>query len=342
LRQLTTGELSKGFVAAWSIAVLVAGCDSGEAPLAIGPRPRLVDYQPRAGVGIDCDPADAGCGHPVNRPLSFRLDRWLLPNTATRQSLRLSAVASDIYVQLQPHYDLVTRTVDFYPQWNWDVDYIYDLRLYGVTPGDTDWGFRSYDGLLLDPIGIPSHILFRVGSDDGQSSVAPKYPTCRDALRAFADAGCTASNCHSAPGACTKDACQDLPRAGLALDSASGLADAIGRVAHATDRNGMSGVATINSERFGLNLPVIEAGEPAMGLLAYRMLLGRNAYRDRSGEFGVPPPSAEELERARSWFGVMDEMPPTDVGWPAGTSPIELTRLILQWIEHGAATSDCQ
>jgi hypothetical protein len=320
------------------LQALLLGCDAGEAPLALGPRPRIIDYQPRPGEGLDCAPTQAGCGFALNRPLRFVLDRWLLPSTATRQSIRVGPVGTNGGVFWEPNYDLVTRTVTYRPIEGWDEGFIYDLQLFDPTTPNDGWGFRSYDGQLLDPKGLLPHILFRVAPPIQEVPVAPVHTTCGDALRAFAAAGCTASSCHRSAKSCTSSRC---PRAGLALDAAEGLSAAIGRVARATDRGAESGVAATMPERFGVNMAIIAAGEPSFSLLLYRMLLGRDAYRDRDRHFAVTPPSTEELERARSWFGVMSEMPPPEVGWPPAASPVELVNTIQRWIWDGAATSDC-
>jgi hypothetical protein len=318
---------------------LLVGCDAGEAPLALGPRPRIQSYQPKSGEGLDCDPTQAGCGFPLNRPLAFAFDRWLLPSTATRQSIRVGLVATNYTVFFEPMYDLITRTVGYRPTGGWDEGFVFDLQLYDSTTPEAEWGFRSYDGLLLDPTGLPEHILFRVGAPRSDLP-APRtvHTACRDALQAFAGAGCSASNCHRSYPTVSP---QKWPRAGLALDSGEGLTAAIGRVARATDRGAESGASATSSERFGVNLPLISAGEPSLSLAMYRMLLGRDAFHDQDGSYVVRPPAAEELERARSWFGVMGEMPPREVGWSSDASPIDIVNTIQNWIWDGATTTDC-
>jgi len=319
--------------------VLVA-CDAGDPPLSLGPRPRIIHYQPQSGVGLDCVPGETGCGFPANQPLVFELDRWLLPSTATRQSIQVNALGTDGLVHWEPYYDLVTRTVTYRPGGGWAEGYLYDLKLFDSSLGEQGWGFRSYDGQLLNPIGIPEHVLFLVGPSIEQSVAAVSHTPCREALRAFAAAGCSSANCHRAPVE-GNSVGSKVPCAGLALDSADGLAESIGRVARATDRGGLSGVSSVMPERFGFNMAVIKAGEPSLSLLAYRMLLGRDAYRRKDGELAVPPPSNEELQRTTNWFGVTGPMPPVDVGWPKDASPIDLVNTIQQWIQSGAPTDDC-
>lgn len=323
------------------VAVLAAsGCDVGDAPLAAGPRPRLLTYEPQHNLGLTCEANQASCGFPVNRPLRFEFDRWLHPATADRSAIRVAFLGTDIFVHWDPVYDVVSRSVTYSPEWNWDQGYVFDLQLYG-SKEDT-WGFQSYDELPLDRTGIPEHILFRVGAPEPRVQVAAIHTACRDALRAFAAAGCTASNCHRSTSACDQGRCRTTPRAGLALDSGAGLLDSLGRLANVTDRAAQSGVVALGVERFGFNMPLIEPGESSLSFLLYRMLLGRDAYRNQAGEFVVRPPTSDELTRARSWFGVTGEMPPKEVGWPRGVSPIELVRTIQDWVEDGATTADCE
>ncbi len=325
----------------WVLMAILVGCDAGEAPLSIGPRPRIVSYQPQSGEGLDCDPSERGCGFASNRELSFVLDRWLLPSSAARQSIRVSVLGTNGLVFWEPDYDVVTRTVTYRPRSGWDAGYLYDLQLYEPTQSEAGWGFRSYDNQLLDPSGLPEHILFLVGPPLEQAVVTATHTTCRDALMALASAGCSAKNCHGTPVGGATASGSELPCAGFALDSAEGLSAAIGRVARSTDRGAMSGVATRLPERFGVNMALVEAGEPSLSLVVYRMLLGRDAYRNRDGVFAVRPPPVEELQRAASWFGVMGAMPPPEVGWPFDASPIEIVSTIQRWIGDGATTDDC-
>jgi hypothetical protein len=326
--------------AQWLCIFSLASCDSGEAELSLGPALHLIEYKPRAGEGLDCDPAASDCGFAANEPLFFAFDRWLLPSTANPDSIRVGMASTPYGVYFKPVYDLVTRSIEFRPSGGWDEGYTYDLQLYEPHASAAEWGFRAYDGQRLDHAGIPPHNLFRVGPDVAQAGERSRAVNCREALAAFAQAGCTAANCHhSSPGSLGVGAAQ--PRADLALDTAAGLADAVGRVARATDRGAASGLALLSPKRFGIGLPIIEPGEPAYSLVMYRMLLSRDAYRRDDGSFGALPPSEAELERARSWLGVMGPMPPSDVGWPLGTSPVEIVRIIDAWVRGGASTEDC-
>jgi hypothetical protein len=288
---------------------------------------------PKDGEGIDCDWQSAACGVPSNRPLIFRFDRWLQPGTAARQSIRLAADGSDQTEFSAPRYEVLTREITY--------------RSDGVSPGlvyvlelnDADrepgWGFAAYDGRALERSAQSEPIVFRTGPPEPRWEPTPQVrTTCADALRVFRSAGCTASNCHGSSGKGSA--------AGLWLDDGGGLENAIDRVARASDRGIEDGRVSIQPERFGINMPLVLPQDPARSYLLYRMLLGRDAYRDAEGQFQVQPPSDAELERATIWFGAMGPMPPAGVGYPPSVSPVDSVRLIESWIRDGADVSQCE
>lgn len=318
------------------LACSVVGCQIGEAPLSSGGKLQLLSYEPQDAEGLDCDYRQSDCGVPRNRPLTFRFDRWLLPSTATRQSISLYVDQSTFVQFTQPTYDLITRTVTYRPSGGLAQGLVHLLELGDSATDPNGWGFTAYDRQPLSRDNLPDIIVFRTGKADAAVEPVPRERTsCRDALLAFSRAGCASSHCHG-----TVDG--NTPLAGLSLDTARGLRATIGKVALATDRGGDSGRATVMPERFGFNLPLIEPSQPAMSFLLYRILLGRDAYRNARGRFEVSPPSVEELERATTWFGAMGPMPPDAVGYPEGVSPIELARTVQGWILDGADTSHCE
>jgi hypothetical protein len=302
----------------------------------LGEKPKLTRFAPQDAEGMDCDWGSVRCGVPLNRPLSFQFDRWLLPSTATRQSIQLSVAEATSAEFMQPTYELLTRTVTYSDAAGLEQGLVYVLALADSETQTSGWGFASYDARSLDRKTVPDSIVFRTAEADPVYDPTPSPPRlCRDALAAFSKAGCTAAHCHR-----TSDT--ELPCANLRLDQKSGLTTAIRRVAIATDRAGNSGTMSELPARFGMNMPVIEPGEPAMSFLLYRMLFGRDAYRNASGQFEVAPPSTKELSFATTWFGATGPMPPPSVGFPKDVSPVELTRVIETWIRDGADTDACE
>ncbi|MGC4064541.1 MAG: hypothetical protein QM784_07840 [Polyangiaceae bacterium] len=263
----------------------------------------------------------------------FRFDRWLEPETATRQSIRLAASGAENAEFAEPWYEVLTRTITF--------------RAGGVIPGlvyllelndaeqDPGWGFAAYDGRALERSSKSDVVVFRTGPPDPKWDLTARARiTCADALRVFRSSGCTASSCHGGSGG--------APAAGLRLDDVAGLSAAIGRVARASDRAIEDGRVSIQPERFGLNMPLVLPWDPARSYLLYRVLLGEDAYRDAAGRFRVEPPSKAELDRATTWFGAMGPMPPVDVGYPPSVSPVDNVRVLESWIRDGADVSECE
>ena len=97
----------------WLLACSV-GCEVGEPPLALGENLELTRYAPQDSEGMDCDYRAAACGVPANRPLTFQFNRWLLPSTATRQSISLHADQATYAEFTLPKYELLTRTVTYW------------------------------------------------------------------------------------------------------------------------------------------------------------------------------------------------------------------------------------
>jgi hypothetical protein len=268
--------------------------------------------------------------------VTFQFNRWLLPKTAIRQSVSVAIAPSTGVHFTEPHYDLLNRTVTYRAVGGLTANLVYVLKLLDSSIDPGGFGFKAYDESPLDRDGVPEAVYFRTKKAETRFiSEAREKTTCREALRAFSAAGCTSAQCHRGSEG-------ESSGSGLRLDTKNGLSAAIGKVARATDRGGDSGRAMETPPRFGINLPLIDAGEPSNSFLLYRILLGRDAYRNDTGDFEIEPISADELEYATTWFGAMGPMPPTSVGFPEGVSPVEVTRTIEKWIADGADTDLCE
>jgi hypothetical protein len=268
--------------------------------------------------------------------MTFQFSRWLLPKTAVRQSISVTIAPTTGVHFTEPHYDLLTRTVTYRATGGLIPNLVYVLKFLGSSTDPGGYGFRAYDESPLEREHVPDAVYFRTRKADARFEPSTREKTtCREALRAFSDAGCTNAACH-------RDSEGESSGGGLRLDSKNGLSAAIGQVALATDRGGDSGRAMEAPERFGINLPLIDAGEPSNSFLLYRLLLGRDAYRNDTGEFEVQPISDDELAYATTWLGAMGPMPPTSIGFPEGVSPVDITRTIEQWIADGADTEHCE
>jgi len=317
-----------------SLLACSVGCDVGEASRANGRKLELTRLTPLNFEGLDCDYSESDCGVAANRPITVRFNRWLLPSTATRQSIRIGVEGSNSSLFTEPRYEVLARTVTYHSS-GLIPGVVYELDLMDANTPPYGWGFAAYDTTALDRANLPSAVVFRTKSAEAKYTAVSEVQTlCRDVLRAFAVSGCTLSNCHKSY--------DNLPAAaGLHLDSKLGLESMIGRIAHATDRAEQSGLATNLPKRFGLNMPVVLPSQPATSFLLYRMLLGEEAYRDKSGAYAVLPPSRDELLYAASWFGTIGPMPPEAIGFPKGISPVDQVRIVESWIRDGAETEFC-
>lgn len=282
-------------------------------------------------------------------------DRWLLPSTATRQSVRLSATNPDLWVFSQPYYDLVGRRLVYTPTGQLLAGITYRVELADPSQDVNGLGFYAYDRAPLDVGSFPARYVFRTRAAVDHAAEGTKLVTCKNVLELFSGAGCSgaachitrsSSNCAGQGGASGYDSllerCVPIPRAGLDLSTAQGLLASIGRTARSADSSEQSGKTLASSERFGLGMPLIDPGRPENSMMMYRLLLGADAYRDASFRFVVEPPDPAELDRASDWFGSIGPMPPEQTGWPTSASPIAVVRALQAWIEQGADGSACQ
>jgi hypothetical protein len=294
----------------------------------------LLSVQPKDGEGLDCDWSSPDCGIAANRPLVFRFDRWLLPSTATRQSISLAIDQSSYGVFTEPTYDLLRRQITYYAGSGLVPGQVYVLKLADAEQDPSGFGFAAYDGRSPEPKELFPRV-FRAGhpSPDFQR-VTRAAVNCHQALAAFRDAGCASKKCH-------QGGADPRPAAGLSLGDRSGVSQAVGRIARTTDRAPQSGRVSVQPQRFGLNMALITPKESAYSLLMYRMLVGKDAYRDVQGRLTETPPSDKEFIFAQTWFGVSGPMPPEDVGFPSGISPIEQVSKIDSWIRDGADLEHC-
>jgi len=247
----------------------------------------------------------------VTLELSF--DRFLLPDTAIRQSITFYTgepanpvpPPSNMRPELSPVYDLLGRTVRYAlpPGLTLEPHALYTVEL-PIYTEQQPLGFRAFDGAGLDPL-APVRLSFFTGAGPSTPPGPVEVPSCEDFLSTVA--GCGGGACHGREG--------KGPAMGLELESAEALrATAIGRPAHQTEIGDTTGVAAQDPARFGANMPIIDPGRPDNSYLMYKLLIGPEPYAPVAGE-DCPPdercdvPAAEELERLRSWFVRGEPMP---------------------------------
>ncbi len=336
------------------------GCDQGDPAIeaAEGPRVGLVATFPAPGAGTECQPdAPPDCGVRIDTTIELRFDRFLHPGSINRQALRIytgdpgNAIGQGLLDAQAPLYDVVERvvTIKLADGQFFQPHTLYTVQLLVQRP-DQEYGFRAVDGAPMGEGRLPLTFSFYTnGFDpDEQQAVPDPNPllpepefTCSDILGWFspADGQGQCAACHGAGS----------PPMGLELDSGTALLrTAIGQIAHQTDLASQTGVSFENSPRFGLGMPRIDAGQPNNSYLLYKLLVKPDNYRNNAGNpdkcdtahrvelGGDCEPSAEEIERMRSWFVMGDPMPRR--GYSTDTASLFRWKLrgIQSWIRAGA------
>ena len=333
----------------WSallVALALCGCDQGEPKLEPPPGPPLhaVAIYPPVNAGLDCPPGavdaggDAGgeeCGVPLNTPIEIRFDRYLMPATAVRQSLRVFAGAPQNSVFFEPQYDVIERVVTFVPVGNLVPDLVYTIEFVTKAEGGTD-GFRAFDGAELEESSsVPLRFNFRTGTRT-ETVETPPVPSCREVVeRVLPASTCGRAACHNPandegcpPGSAHDPSdptgpCIGVPRMGLDLSTATGLVTTAKSVAaHQTEIGPQGGVGLRNPLRFGVQMPRIDPGSPGNSYLMYKLLRSPKNFERANNpdvcatDHRVPvpdgqcvPPSAAESARLRDWFVRGQPMP---------------------------------
>jgi hypothetical protein len=310
-----------------------AGCNLGARQSSSARPLQIVEQEPTAAEGLDCDGGD--CAFATNGPLRFRFDRWLTPSTAVRQSLSLYTEGTNLGVFLRPDYDVTARVLSVRPDAPLAPDTVYILQLANADQEPNGFGFRAYDG---NSLAETLTLAFRTASASEPSPPAGalESPTCSEILAAFARAGCASVSCHGG----------QAPRMGLSLDSASGLrSTATDQVAHETQSGPEMTQQVVSGGRFGTQMPVIDSSRPENSYLMYKLLIGTwlnreiDAFASSGDSFAPKGLLPSEVEEARAWFIEFGAMPPDSIGYPDGVSPLEFVTSVQRWIRSGA---ECQ
>jgi hypothetical protein len=192
---------------------------------------------------------------------------------------------------------------------------------------------------------------------------------CADVLPIF-QRECSTSLCHGAPQGAS------LPAEGLVLETSDGIAaTAIRRVSQESNTGSQAGLGLPQGRLFGVDMAIVEPGDPGSSWLLYKVLLGQARSVDDGldagfaacGDAGAPPPvgqtpspqpslplSASEREiLAQYILGAPMPYPlnlpadqPTPEGDVTATSSVlpltfdELER-VRAWIAQGATVTEC-
>jgi hypothetical protein len=213
-----------------------------------------------------------------------------LPSTVNRQSIAIvDAARQPLPPDIAPVmvYDPIARTVTIYPQKPLTEGQPYVLLL-GIPEGDAEQGgVRAIDRAPLFA-GQALEFGFIVGPKNGLLP-EPKVSFCRDVLPIFA-AKCNLPTCHGNG---------DLPAASLVLDTSAGVsATALNRIAQGSNTGGRSSAAPSSGRLFGVDMPIIDPGNPGNSWLIYKIDLAR------------PPTLMPPAEQFACTAGLMEEQTP--------------------------------
>jgi len=331
-----------------------ASCDAGDQheQRTVGPAIRIL------GVSVG-----DGRPMPADGAIQIAFDRYLLPSSVNRQSIAiLDGSNRPLPAELAPvvQYDPVARTVTLRPpRQPWLTEGQPYKLLLGIPEGDSDTGgVRAIDRAKLFE-GQPRLFAFFVGPKAGQP-IEPTVSFCRDVLPIFV-AKCNVPTCH---GSGTSAA------ASLVLDTSAGVsATAIGRVAQGSNTGGLAGTPVPPGRVFGVDMPLVDPGNPGNSWLLYKVEMARPPVVDAGAKSniqcaggGVAPqtpfafsPLAREAQRSADEIerGILhDYVPGREMPFPLPSvggyadQPLtfderEIIRLWIQGLAPGAAVPEC-
>ncbi|MCC6644785.1 MAG: Ig-like domain-containing protein [Polyangiaceae bacterium] len=298
---------------------------------------------------------------PLDASIRLRFDRYLLPETAVRQSLLVTggSFAADGgapiagAVSFQPDYDPLTRTVVYRPQGTYQPGTLYTVILRKPSEEDNGFGFRAWDGAELErtvtfqfettldpskhdppsPSGLcgvcsPTQQSVDVG---GKPTTVSSAPGRTDEQAMLTLGGCAYGGCHAGS--------QEAPAGVLGLDLSSYDAiqrTALSRTAVQTLR-GPTATAERSAALFGVGMPRIDPGNPGNSYLLYKVLVGPELFSPDNGAGPAAADGLAEGERERLRAFVSGEAMPLDAD-PAreGTLGFGEAAALSRWIAAGA------
>lgn len=297
---------------------------------------------------------------PADGAIQIAFDRYLLPSTVIRQSFAILDSANQALapeLAPLPIYDPIARTVTLVPQKPLTPGQTYKLVL-GIPKEDADLGgFRAIDRAKLyadQPLEFP----FLVGPPT-MAQYEPPVTFCRDVLPIFT-AKCNIPTCHGNGTAAA---------ASLILDTSAGVsATALNRIAQGSNTGGRSTSPPAPGRLFGVDMPIIDPGNPGNSWLMYKIDLAplptsttpadkfvcTNGLKEPELKFQFAPlvPQAQratdDIERSiLSDFILGREMPfPVPQVGGYGDEPLtfderEIVRIWIKSLVPGAAPPEC-
>jgi hypothetical protein len=289
---------------------------------------------------------------PANGAIQLAFNRYLLPSTVTRQSITVTPVGNAPAPPPIVTYDPVARTVTLQnpsPGQPW----LAEGQSYRVSvkiPSEADrGGLLSLDGATLAE---PTSLQFLVGPPALLFFPEPKVSLCADILPIFA-AKCQGNGCHSDSGG--------KAASSLVLDTTIGIkGTALGRPAQGANTGGKA-QALAPGRVFGINMPLVDPGNPGNSWLLYKMLLAPLPKAGTPLSYTCVSPLApsvlytpltpySQAPTDRETAVLQDYVPgremPYPVPRPTVYEELPLTfnerELVRMWIAQGADAPDCQ
>lgn len=299
---------------------------------------------------------------PADGSIQIAFDRYLLPSTVNRQSI---AIVDGAHQPLSPDlapvvlYDPIARTVTLSPpKLPWLTEGQPYTLLLGLPEGDAEQGgVRAIDRATLFP-DQTREFGFLVGPK-ASTPIEPLVSFCRDVLPIFASK-CSLSTCHGTGG---------RSAASLVLDTSAGVgATALNRIAQGSNTGPLSTRPPAGQTQFGIDMPIIDPGNPGNSWLIYKVDLARPpSLTDQSGKLactnGLLEPkvpfvfaplvpqaerTADDIERSiLSDFILGREMPfPVQTPGAYGETPLtfderETVRIWIKSLVPGGALPEC-
>ena len=251
--------------------LLLGACDAGpfhnDVP-AVGPAVQVITDGTNIGPGQTFT---------IDQPIRIAFNRFLDPSTVLRQSLLLETAGGSLVADALVAYDPVSLTVTLSnpgAMEGWLVagqDYKVVLS---VPTASFPYGLAAIDGANL---AATQTISFTANAAANPPATGePVMSFCSDVLPIFSPAGeqpgAGCAGCHAAPFA-TSNGNLTAPPDGLILSTAQGVAStAVGQVAIESNTGPLAAPESLSGP-FGVNMPIIAAGQPANSWLLYKTLL---------------------------------------------------------------------
>lgn len=282
-------------------------------------------------------------GLPADGVIEIKFNRLLLPASVTRQTISLRKAGGDLVESPTILYDPVLQTVRIANPNPAGGPWLMPGQPYKVVLGQQlpdvsdQFVLHAIDGALLDPKS-PTEIAFVATAATFQRR-KPDIEFCRDVYSTFGKY-CTAG-CHEVSTAFR-------PYEALLLDTSEGIIHtALGHVSQQANTGSRAGSPVAPGSVFGIDMPIIDPGNPGNSYLVYKMLLLSQSKPEQYTCLGNDKPNLlldggdmwlASDERQRLANLMTGQMMPPISPFPT-TDDVER---VSEWIAQGAHLESCK